>query len=335
VESGIVVLVVLAVSVGIVALLMAFRSSTTALQQQLVELRSRLETLATQQSELPRLLAEGDASRARSLADVRESLVRLTEATTRLEAVGGAVQDVRELLRVPKLRGTIGEIWLEELLRQVFPVGTYEMQYAFRGGERVDAVVHVGDRLLPIDAKFPLEACQRMLAASDADVPRERRAFQRGLRDRIDEIAQRYLRPGEGTFDFALMYIPAENVYYEAVIRDAAPDSQDSVIGYALKRHVIPVSPNTLYAYLSAILHGLRGLEVERRAREILDALAALEQQLLAFGRSYELVGRHLDHAVRQYEESDRQWTRVRERATTIAQPGTAAPLAPPTDGSA
>ncbi len=286
-------------------------------QRQLGEVRARLDQLVVAQSELPRAMAEGAAAQARSLADVRERLGRLSEATVRLEALGQSVADVQELLKVPRLRGTLGEVWLEELLRQVFPARLYETQYAFRTGERVDAVLRVGHRLVPIDSKFPLEACQRMLAAEGEIAVRERRAFRRSLKERIDEIAEKYIRPEEGTLDFALMYIPAEAVYYEAVVRDEPLQEQTSVVGYALQRHVIPVSPHTFYAYVSAVLHGLRGLEVEERAREIEAALGALQHQLDRFERAFTLVGRHLDNALKQYQESERQWFRVQERLDT------------------
>jgi DNA recombination protein RmuC len=286
----------------------------SATQRQLGEVRARLDQLVLAQSELPTAVAEGAAEQARSLADVRERLGRLSEATVRLEALGRSVADVQELLKVPRLRGTLGEVWLEELLRQVFPTRLYEMQYAFRTGERVDAVLRVGTRLVPIDSKFPLEACQRMLAAEGETAARERRRFRRSLKERIDEIAEKYIRPEEGTLDFALMYIPAEAVYYEAVVRDEALEDQESIVGYALRRHVIPVSPHTFYAYVSAVLHGLRGLDVEERAREIETALGALRHQFDRFQRAFALVGRHLDNALKQYQESERQWFRVQER---------------------
>jgi DNA recombination protein RmuC len=273
------------------------------LQQQLIEMRTRLDALV--------------ASQGGAVGDVRERLGQLAEATRRLEAVGESVAEVRSLLKVPQLRGTLGEVWLEELLRQVFPAGLYEMQHAFRSGEKVDAVIRVGGRLVSVDSKFPLEACQRMLAAG-ADVEKERRTFRRSLRARIDEIAEKYIRPDEGTFEFALMYIPAENVYYEAVVRGEATEEDESVVAYALGRKVIPVSPNTLYAYLAAILHGLKGLEVEKQAREILASLGGLQQQFGRFEEAYRLVGKHLEHALRQYEEADRQLGRIQDRFEKI-----------------
>jgi len=245
------------------------------------------------------------------VADVRERLGKLAEVTQRLEAMGASVSEVQDLLRVPRLRGTLGEVWLEELLRQVFPHGLYQMQYTFRSGVRVDAVIRIGERLVPVDAKFPLEACQRMLAADPATVERERRAFRKALRERIDEIADRYICPGEGTFEFALMYIPAENVYYEAIVRGEELDDGGSVLAYAMSRRVIPVSPHTFYAYLSAILHGLRGMHMEDRARQLHAELGGLELQFERFWGSFDKVGAHLTNAQKQFSESERHAGRV------------------------
>ncbi|MGH8622313.1 MAG: DNA recombination protein RmuC, partial [Burkholderiales bacterium] len=145
-----------------------------------------------------------------------------------------------------------------------------------------------------------------------------RRAFGRSLRDRIDEIADKYIRPDEGTYDFALMYIPAENVYYEAVLRAHDPEDGRSALSHALRRRVIPVSPHTLYAYLMVILHGLRGMAVERRAREIRDRLGALRQQFETLWAALDKVGVHLGNAQKQFDEGSRQAGRVRERLDAI-----------------
>jgi DNA recombination protein RmuC len=264
------------------------------------------------------LVVRGTADQTRVLHDVRERLGALGEATKRLETMGAAVTEVQQLLQVPKLRGTIGEVWLEELLRQILPASHYRMQHAFRSGERVDAALRIGDRLVAVDAKFPLEACQRLLAATGAEAEREARAFARSLKDRIDEIADKYIRPDEGTYDFALMYIPAENVYYEAILRAEDPGDAKSVLGHALRRRVIPVSPHTFYAYLLVILHGLKGLHVEQQAREIQEQLGGLRQQFEAFWTAFQTVGGHLANAQKRFDESERQAGRVRERFEQI-----------------
>ena len=320
--TAILVLLVVTVilSIVLIGLQLKGRSKTdlTLLQQQLIELRARLDAVVDSQQQVPLVLAERGAAQIQSLSEVREQLVRLSDATSRLETMGQAVAEVQELLRVPRLRGTLGEIWLEELLRQVFPPALYEVQYGFKSGERVDAVIRVGDRLVPIDSKFPLEACQRMLKADEDGAIQERKTFNRSLRDRIDEIADKYIRPDEGTYNFALMYVPAENVYYEAVIRGEDTRGELGVVSYALDRKVIPVSPNTFYAYLVAILHGLKGMEVEERAHEILDSLAGLQQQFTLFERAYELVGKHLANSLKQYDETERQLELIQRKFNRI-----------------
>jgi DNA recombination protein RmuC len=292
---------------------------TGLIQQQLIELRTRFDQLVAAQQAVPRALAEGSAEQARVLHDVRERLGQLGEVARRLETMGQTVTEVQQLLQVPKLRGTIGEVWLEELLQQILPDSHYTMQYQFRSGARVDAALKLGDRLVSVDAKFPLEACQRMLAATGAEQERERRAFTRSLKERIDEIADRYIRPDEGTYEFALMYIPAESVYYEAVMRAEDPGDGTSVLGHAMRRRVIPVSPHTFYAYLLVILHGLKGLRVEQRAQEIQEQLGGLRQQFDVFWAAFQTVGLHLANAQKKFDESARHAGRVRDRFEQIA----------------
>jgi len=323
VTTTVLVLLILVLAISIVLLAVQLRrtSEPSLLQQQLIDLRQRMDGLTAEQQRLPTVLAEGSVEQLRSLSDVREHLARLTEVTGRLEEVGQSVVEVQELLRVPQLRGTLGEVWLAELLRQVFPEGFYELQYGFRSGERVDAVIRMGERLVPVDSKFPLEACRRLITATGDAVEAERRALRKTLRERVDEIADRYIRPEEGTYEFALMYVPSERVYYETVLQGESLDDESSVVGYALRRGVIPVSPNTFYAYLATVLHGLKGLEVERRAGQILDELAGLRQELGRLAGSFGIVGRHLNHACKQFEETERRLGSLRERVESLSAP--------------
>ena len=324
--APVVLLVALVVVIALLIVLVARRPpgerDAALLQQQLIELRSRFDALISAQRQLPMTLAEGSLAQTQVLSDVRERLGQLSEVTKRLETVGGAITEVQQLLQVPKLRGTIGEVWLEELLRQILPASAYAMQHPFKSGERVDAVVRVGDRIVPVDAKFPLESCQRMLSATGQEAERERRGFVRSLKARIDEIADKYIRPDEGTYEFALMYIPAENVYYESLLRAQDPEDGTSIFSHAMARKVIPVSPHTFYAYLLVILHGLKGMKFELEAREIQDQLGALRQQFEAFWVAFEKVGMHLGNAVKQFEESDKHAGKVHDRFEQIAGAG-------------
>lgn len=303
-------------SVALVFVFLVLQRRDRETGEELREVRRRLDALVDVQRDVPRQVAEGAAIQARSLTDVRERLVEMVEATRRIETVGASVAEVHDLLRVPKLRGTMGEVWLAEALREVLPAGTFETEYTFRTGERVDAIVRLQDRLIPIDAKFPMDAYQRLRQARGDDLARARRAFERSVRARVDEIADKYIRPDEGTFEFALMYIPAEGVFAEATVAGGTAD--ESIGSYAHARNVFLVSPNTLYAYLSALAHGLRGLAVEQHAREILELLGGLRQAFNRFGESFARMGRHLEHAIKQHDEAARLLDDINRRLDRI-----------------
>jgi DNA recombination protein RmuC len=169
----------------------------------------------------------------------------------------------------------------------------------------VDAAITLADRLVPVDSKFPLENFRRLCEEPQEDRRRAaRRAFVRDVRMRVDEVAKKYILPDEGTFDFALMYIPAENVYYEVIVKDADEADEDTVLSYALSRRVIPVSPNSFYAYLQVILLGLKGLRIEQNAREILGALGRLSGDLGRFREHFDTLGKHITNAKNKYDEA-------------------------------
>ncbi|MBM3315717.1 DNA recombination protein RmuC, partial [candidate division WOR-3 bacterium] len=187
-------------------------------------------------------------------------------------------------------------------------------------GEVVDAVVRLGNRLVPVDSKFPIEDFRRLTEAKD-DAERRtlRRKFATAARKCVDDIARKYILPDEGTFDFALMYIAAENVYYETIIRD---DSDEETIGaYAVSHRVIPVSPNTLYANLQTIVLGLRGFAIEQRAGEIMGHLSRLQADFARFRETFDTVGTHLGHARNKHEEALRQLSRFEEKLALSAEP--------------
>jgi DNA recombination protein RmuC len=249
---------------------------------------------------------------------VQGSLGKVGEVTQRVFDVGRDIARLEQILRSPKVRGGLGESFLEGLLGQMLPREHYELQYAFSTGDRVDAAVKVGGRLVPVDAKFPLENFRRLYEETDEERRRQlRRAFARDVKARVDEIAKRYILPDEGTFDFALMYIPAENVYYEIIVRDEGVE-EESPATYATGRHVIPVSPNTFYAYLQVIVLGLRGLEIERGAREIQGRLARLRGDLDRFRDAFDVIGRHLTNARNKYDEAAAALDRVEAKLEGI-----------------
>jgi len=175
--------------------------------------------------------------------------------------------------------------------------------------------------MVPVDAKFPLENFQKFAAATGSDERRAlRKAFLRDLKLHIDAIAAKYIRPDEGTFPFAMMYIPAENIYYESILRDDDSDTVPGPLTYAMQKNVIPVSPNSFFAYLHTILIGLRGLRIEEHTREIIDHLDRLRQDITRYGESFRLVGTHLDNARKKFEDADKQFTRMENRFAGIDQ---------------
>jgi DNA recombination protein RmuC len=216
---------------------------------------------------------------------------------------------------------------LERLLDDILPRKNYSLQHRFRSGEVVDAVIRIGDNLVPIDSKFPLEDFQRIMAAgSDTERTTHRRQFTRTVKKHIDSVTK-YIVPDEGTFDFALMYIPAENVYYETILREGVEDSE--IYTYALQKRVIPVSPNSFYAYLQVIILGLKGLRIEDAAGEVLRHLELTQGYLQDFQGDFETLGGHIRHAANKYEEADRKLERLGDRlrradeVSTIELPST------------
>ncbi len=252
-------------------------------------------------------------------SQITEKLTQVEGATAQMLARANDLARLEQALRPPKARGGVGELLLANLLRDCLPAGSYELQHTFRTGERVDAVVRA-DKLVPIDAKFPLENFERVVGAAD-DGERElyEKAFARDVKIHVDAIADKYIRPGEETFDFALMYLPSEAVYYEVVCGRTG-----GLYRYALEKRVFPVSPSTFHAYLAIIVLGLRGLQIERHAQEVMAYCAELARDFGRFRGDFELVGKHLGHAQSKFSEAERRLTRFEtklESATDEVEP--------------
>jgi DNA recombination protein RmuC len=245
---------------------------------------------------------------ARVVSEVSKGLGSLSEATKKVFDVGKDIASLQEILRSPKLRGGLGELFLGDLLAQIFPPAHFTLQHRFKSGEAVDAVIRIGQSLVPVDAKFPLENFRRVVeTASEEERKTVKKRFINDVKKHVEAIASKYILPDEGTFDFALMYIPAENVYYELIIKDEAVDTDKALLNYAFTKRVIPVSPNSFYAYLQTILLGLKGLHIEEQAQEILKNIARLSGDFKKFQEEFELVGKHLTNTKARYDEADKR----------------------------
>lgn len=282
------------------------------------QVNERLKENATSLERQHRSVGERLDTAAKVVNTVNSRLSKIEEGNKRIYDVGKDISSLQELLKAPKLRGGLGELFLNDLLAQILPQENFRMQHTFKSGDTVDAVIHVRDNIIiPVDSKFPLENFRKMYEEDD-EKNREpyRKAFISDVKKRIDEIANKYILPDEGTLDFALMYVPAENVYYEMIVKNK--QAEQSLSNYAFNKKVIPVSPNTLFVYLQTILIGLKGFQIEKKASEILKSLSRLRGDFQKFGDDFTLVGKHIGHARSSYEHSEKRFTRFSDKLTQV-----------------
>lgn len=218
-------------------------------------------------------------------------IAQLTKELGGISQVGPDIRRLTETLASPKLRGNFGEEMLENMLSQALPKNGYEIQHKFKNGEVVDAIINVGEKILPIDSKFSMENFRLYKEAKTEEAAEGlKKAFLKDVKKRVDEIHKKYILPQENTFDFSLMYIPSEGVFSE-VLDDSA------VLNYAREKKVYFVSPNTLYHHLQIILLSLRGQKVNEAAQAILAMIAGIKQESDKFGRNLEVLGNHIKNA--------------------------------------
>ncbi len=278
------------------------------------QVNERLNQMNQSMQEANKVIGQNLGSATSLFGNVQEKLGRLEETNRSIYEISKDISSLQELLRAPKFRGQMGENFLENLLSQVLPKGHFQVQYRFKSADTVDAVIRLGNKLVPIDAKFSLENFQKMLSAEDEQLENNfRKKFVQDVKNRIDEISVRYILPQENTYDFALMYIPAESVYYEVI-------TAETIFSYSISKKVIPVSPNTLYAYLQVICLGLKGLEVEENAARILKNLSSLTIDMNKFKEEFDLVGAHLGNASRKYEDSQKRLDKFASRLSDIQE---------------
>jgi len=283
------------------------------LQQQLEALRAAQDKTS---DNLQKSLQTGQTTLAQGLQSSQQVLGRLNTQIGELQGtnkqmlqLGTDVRRLQDILSSPKLRGQMGEWSLENLLSQILPKDSYKLQYTFKDGQKVDALIQLADFSVSIDAKFPLPGFEKIVAAQiDEEKAKLRRQFLKDVTAHIDKIAADYIRPAEGTLDFALMYIPAENIYYETIVKYAG-ETQD-ILQYSLDKKVIPVSPNLLYAYLMTVVMGLHGLQIEKQAAEIRQNLKRLNASFADFINNWDILGKHIRNAYSQYDEGHKKLDR-------------------------
>ena len=294
----------------------AVRGSSESMDRRVDELR---RSVGERVSAVETRLVEGQKNVTDTLGSVHEKIGRVFQASERIERLAGDMTRLEDLLKPPKVRGNLGETFLEQALREALPPGSWAMRHVFPDRTIVDAAIFLGDRIVPVDSKFPLENFRRAREApEEADRKRARRDFIGDVRRHVDAIRGKYIRPYDGTFDFALMYVPAEAVYCEIV----SDEEGTSIADYATERRVIPVSPRLLYTYLATVAMGLRGMELQKGAQDILERLSELEKEWGRVEVPFQTLGSHIRNAQSKYEETSRALERFGGRLSGIAERG-------------
>ncbi len=251
---------------------------------------------------------------AKIISEVTEKLTKLDETNKQVINFSAQLASLQDILKNPKQRGVLGEYFLEETLKNVLPPNSYQMQYGFKDGTIVDAVVFVKDKIIPVDSKFSLENYEKILNSSDqAEREKFEKLFKQDLKLRIDETAK-YVKPGEKTMDFAFMFIPSEAIYYDLLINKvgAVQINTRDLIEYAFKeKHVIIVSPTSFLAYLQTVLQGLRALQIEESAKDILVNVQKLSKHILSYEDFMKKLGVSMSTTVNHYNNAYKEFGKI------------------------
>jgi DNA recombination protein RmuC len=248
------------------------------------------------------------------VTQVEGKLGQMQESSRQIFDLAKQISSLQSILQSPKMRGGLGEYLLTDLVSQCLDGSSYEEQYRFAGGTVVDMALFVGQHTLCIDSKFPLENFRRMmLTQSEEEKKQLRRLFLSDVKKHVNDICEKYILPDENTFDFALMFIPAENVYYELIVKE-----DGDLYSHCLTKKVIPVSPNTFYAYLQVILMGLRGFQISEQAKRILGQLQQLHNDLNRLDTDFSKIGVHLRNAQNSFDLSLQRLGKLKSKVETM-----------------
>ena len=318
------IIVVFAVSIPVAILVLKIRNKKEAktddmglklILEQINELNRTVDAKIGESSKQMRESIQNQSSQSFNIIrDITEKLTRLDETNKQVISFADQLQSLQDILKNPKQRGILGEYYLETLLKNVLPTGSYQMQYPFKDGTIVDAVVFVKDKIIPIDSKFSLENYNRLVdEKNSAEKERLERLFKEDLKKRIDETAK-YVKPGEGTMDFAFMFIPHEAIYYDLLVSQvgAIKVNTRDLVEYAFKeKHVIIVSPTSFLAYLQTVLQGLKALQIEESAKDIKKNVEALQKHLRSYEEYQQKLGNALSTTVSHFNNSNKEFKKI------------------------
>jgi len=288
--------------------------------------RKLSETHRTTQAQINQTIqtVQGISGQSHKLiTDVTEKLTKLDETNKQVVNFSAQLQNLQDILKNPKQRGILGEYFLEETLKNVLPPNSYQMQYAFANSVIVDAVVFVKDKIVPIDSKFSLENYERILNTDDfKEKEALEKIFKQDLKNRIDETSK-YIKPEEGTMDFAFMFIPSEAIYYDLLINKVGTVKVNTrdLVEYAFRdKKVIIVSPTSFLAYLQTVLQGLRAFQIEESAKEIRVNVEKLGKHILAFEDYMKKVQSSLGTTVNHFNVAYKELGKIDKDVSKITE---------------
>ena len=320
-ELAFFIILLLAIGAGFAYLAKALKSPETPpvqdqqalllLQNQINELTRMLETKL---GESAKAMTTNSWESAKLIKEITQELAKVGESQRQVVSIADNLKNLQDILKNPKQRGVLGEYYLEAVLKNVLPPNAYQIQYPFKDGTIVDAVVFTKDGIIPVDSKFSLENYNRILEASDkTERERYETAFANDLKIRIDETSK-YVKPEEGTLGFAFMFITSEAVYYDLLINKvgALKSNNVNLIEYASgKKKVIVVSPTTFLAYLQTVLQGLKALHIEESAKKIGERVNELGKHLLSYEEYMQKIGKNLTTTVSAYNSARGEFGKI------------------------
>lgn len=268
--------------------------------------------LQDQLKETRKLLDSKLSEHHKTMQGVDKKLVKIDQTSKEVVNLAGELENLQDILKNPQKRGALGEYFLETALQNILPPDAYSMQHTFEDGDRADAVIFVKDKIVPIDSKFSLENYKKLLEADDKDKKEKlEKALKKDLKNRINETSK-YIKPDEGTVDFAFMFIPSEALYYDLLINEVGSVEARDLIEYATaEKNVVIVSPTSFYAYLQTVLQGLRGFKIEEQADEIRKQVRDLRRHLTSYEDNLEKMGKHLGTVVRSYNQAYDEFRKI------------------------
>jgi DNA recombination protein RmuC len=293
----------------------ALMERLTQLSEQNKELRETVDKKLSESTKMTQdFMSKQFGTSAKIITDVTEKLTKLDETSKQVLGYQDQLKKLEDILKNPKQRGILGEYYLETLLKSAFNPKQYQMQYQFKNGDAVDAALFMGDKVIPIDSKFSLENYNRIVEETDPAKREElEKIFKNDLKKRIDETAK-YIRPQEGTTEYAFMFIPAEGIYYDLLVNQvgAIKVNTRDLIDYAVhEKKVHIVSPTTFYVTLQTIVAGMRAYQIQEKTKDILKGVGLLDRHLKAYGEYMRKLGGHLGTTVNTYNIAQKEFAKV------------------------